>query len=80
MAPVSVLSPAAIMHERDVELATEGHRFLDLVRWSFDPQWNINWTVIFSNNAFIKGKNEYLPIPIVEINKNKGLLKQNPGW
>jgi len=80
MAPVSALTPAVIMHERDVELATEGHRFLDLVRWSFDQQWNIDWSTIFGNNIFIKDKNEYLPIPIVEINKNNGLLKQNPGW
>lgn len=80
MASIAELTPAAIMHERDVELATEGHRFLDLIRWSFDPQWNVNWDIVYGNNAFQKGKNEYLPIPIVEINKNKGLLKQNPGW
>jgi len=80
MAPAPALTASVIMHERDVELATEGHRFLDLVRWSFDPQWKIVWPSVFGNNAFVKGKNEYLPIPIVEINKNKGLLKQNPGW
>lgn len=80
MAPVFDLTPEVIMHERDIELATEGHRFLDLVRWSFDPQWKINWQDIYPGNKFIKGKNEYLPLPIVEINKNKGQLKQNPGW
>lgn len=80
MPPVAELNPQVIKHERDVELATEAHRFLDLVRWSFDPQWNINWYTIFGNNSFVVGKNEYLPIPIDEINKNKGLLKQNPGW
>jgi hypothetical protein len=80
MPPVAELTRASIMHERDVELATEGHRFLDLVRWSFDPQWGIKWYDIYGSSAFIVGKNEYLPIPIEEINKNGGQLKQNPGW
>jgi len=80
MPPVAELTCITIMHERDVELATEGHRFLDLVRWSFDPQWGINWYDIYGNSAFKVGKNEYLPIPIDEINRNGGQLKQNPGW
>ena len=80
MPPVSELTRTAIMHERDVELALEGHRFLDLVRWSFDPLWNIKWYDIYGNSSFTVGKNEYLPIPLEEINKNQGQLKQNPGW
>jgi len=80
MPPVAELTRNSIMHERDVELATEGHRFLDLVRWSFDPQWGIKWYDIFGNSSFKVGKNEYLPIPIDEINNNGGQLKQNPGW
>lgn len=86
MPEVAGLTKAVIMHERDVELATEGLRFFDLVRWSFDPAWNIDWFSIYSRqsgtpkNIFQVGKNEFLPIPISEINKNRGLLKQNPGW
>jgi hypothetical protein len=80
MAPVAELNRTAIMHERDVELALEGHRFLDLVRWSFDPAWGVNWYALLGNSSFIKNKNEYLPIPIEEINLNNGALKQNPGW
>jgi hypothetical protein len=80
MPPVSALTRTAIMHERDVELALEGHRFLDLVRWSFDPLWDIKWYDIFGNSSFTVGKNEYLPIPLSEININQGQLKQNPGW
>jgi hypothetical protein len=80
MPPVATLSTAAIMHERDVELAGEGHRFLDLIRWSFDPAWNINWYQIYGSSAFTVGKNEYLPIPLSEITLNHGALKQNQGW
>jgi hypothetical protein len=81
MPPVDALTVEAIIHERDVELATEGHRFLDLIRWSFDPEWGIDWLEIYDGqNIFTVGKNEYLPIPLYEINLNEGLLEQNPGW
>ena len=88
MPPVAALTREAIIHERDVELALEGWRWLDLVRWSFDQEWGINWTQILGRqvgpndfgNYFVKGKHEYLPIPIEEINKHEGQLKQNPGW
>jgi hypothetical protein len=80
MPPVDALSPEAIIHERDVELALEGHRYIDLIRWSFDPQWGIDWEEIYNGNIFQVGKNEFLPLPITEINVNRGLLEQNPGW
>jgi len=80
MPPVAALTTDAIIHERDVELAFEGFRYLDLIRWSFDPQWNIDWFNIFDGDVFQVGKNEFLPIPLTEINVNRGFLKQNPGW
>ncbi|HYW97006.1 MAG TPA: hypothetical protein VE870_15530 [Bacteroidales bacterium] len=42
----------------------------------------IEWGINSSNsvNPFVVGKNEYLPIPIREINLGRGQLKQNPGW
>lgn len=80
MPPVSSLTPEAIIHERDVELAYEGHRYLDLIRWSFDSEWGIDWVEIFDGNVFTVGKNEFLPLPISEINVNRGMLEQNPGW
>jgi hypothetical protein len=87
MPQVSELTTDAIIHERDVELATEGHRWLDLIRWSFDPQWGIDWEEIDwgissagGTNPFVTGKHEYLPIPIREINLGQGELEQNPGW
>ncbi|HYW94485.1 MAG TPA: RagB/SusD family nutrient uptake outer membrane protein [Bacteroidales bacterium] len=80
MPDIAALTRESIMHERDVELATEGFRFFDLVRWSFDPAWNIDWFQIFKKSVFTVGKNEFLPIPVSEINLNQGMLKQNPGW
>lgn len=88
MPAVESLTHEAIIHERDVELALEGWRWPDLIRWSFDPDWGIDMQQILSRQIgpdgdgsfFVKGKHEYLPIPISEINKHEGQLKQNPGW
>ena len=84
MPAVPALTRDAIMHERDVELATEGHRWFDLIRWSFDSAWGINFDEIFNGtdgqDNFIVGKNEFLPLPLVELELHNGQLKQNPGW
>jgi len=61
-----------IYDERRLELATEGHRWFDLVRWGQAP------TVLAFKN-FKAGVNEILPIPLNEtLNGTK--LKQNPGY
>ena len=73
------LTPEVIVHERNVELATEGHRYNDIVRWAYSPEFNIDLGVLFNYN-FDKNKNFYYPIPQSEINANRGSLKQNPGW
>jgi len=80
MAPVPALTTDAIIHERDIELAFESHRWNDLVRWSLDPAWGIDWDALLGPGIFITGKHEYYPIPITEIDVNSGALKQNPGW
>ncbi len=79
MPPVKVLTPAAIVHERTVELATEGHHYNDIVRWMWDPDFNIDLAKLF-NNKFSIDKNYCFPIPQEDIDANKGALKQNPGW
>lgn len=60
---------AAIKSERRVELAGEGHRFFDLVRWG-------DAAAALSDRGFIAGKDEIFPIPYTELNGTK--LVQNP--
>lgn len=66
--PVSL---AAIKLERRKELAGEGHRFFDLVRWG-------DAATALSSRGFTAGKNEVFPIPFRELLNTK--LQQNPGY
>ena len=63
----------AIYHERRVELAMEGHRFIDLVR--SDRASNE-----MGDLGFQAGTHEFLPIPQFEITKSNGVYNQNPGY
>jgi hypothetical protein len=60
-----------IYNERRLELATEGHRFFDLVRTG-------QAATVLAPKGFTAGKNEVLPIPLNELNNTK--LVQNPGY
>jgi starch-binding outer membrane protein, SusD/RagB family len=81
----------AVQFERKLELAMEGHRFYDLVRYgTADAVLNAYITYestlrTFMRGArFTKGKSEYFPIPQSEIVNSsvggKATLKQNPGY
>lgn len=81
----------AVRFERRLELAMEGHRFFDLVRWGIaDQVLNAYVSVeknrrsyLKSSGGFTKGKNEYYPIPnrVIEIAAKAGnTLQQNPGY
>jgi hypothetical protein len=77
----------ALRFERRLEFAMEGYRFFDLVRWGIAAEYlNTYFTkektrVTHLNDAtFKKNRDEYLPIPLNQINFSKGLYKQNPGW
>jgi len=62
-----------IYNERRLELATEGHRFFDLVRTG-------KAVTVLGPVGFKANKSEYLPIPQTEIDVTKGVIKQNPGY
>ncbi len=77
----------AVRMERRLEFALEGHRLFDLVRWgNADQMMNEYIRVekskrIYLNAAnFVKGKNEYFPIPQDEIDLSGGNYTQNPGY
>ncbi len=61
----------AIVHERQVELAFEGVRFQDVIRWGRGTQE-------FGYMGFVAGKHEVLPIPDYDV--KTGGLPQNPNY
>jgi hypothetical protein len=62
----------AIRHERHVELALEGERIFDLIRWGVAKE--------YMGDKFQVGKHELFPIPQSEIDKSNNRIKQNPGY
>ncbi|WP_201983462.1 RagB/SusD family nutrient uptake outer membrane protein [Hymenobacter rubidus] len=89
--PASVWTQAyarqALRYERRMEFAMEGFRFFDLVRWGIaDSFLNTYFTQektkrqYLQDARFTAGRDEYLPIPLTQINLSRGLYKQNNGW
>jgi len=84
----------AVRFERRLELAEEGHRFFDLVRWGiaadfvnneYLPKESVKRSLIFPAGVhFDANKDEYQPIPIYAITQSikdgQPTLKQNPGY
>jgi hypothetical protein len=89
--PDKAFAVKAVQFERRLELAMEGMRFFDLVRWGIAAT-TINTYIarekaarpLKLNANFTAGKNEYMPIPQSEIdNMNSDgtvRLVQNAGY
>ena len=89
MPAVSTVDMDVIEHERILELTQEGHRFFDLLRWGkvaqrfhelerTDPNFKK-----YSNSAYLgfqEDKNEWLPLPVDEVEGNPHITRNNPGW
>lgn len=85
-----------IKRERQVELAFEGHRYWDLLRWK-DAATVLNTSlrgmsvektddgfrytpVVVERRVFDAAKMYRFPFPASEVGKSKGKLLQNAGW
>ncbi len=80
-----------VRFERRLELAMEGHRFFDLVRWGIAAETLNKYLEVEKNKrqyligaTFKAGVNEYFPIPeqqiILSSISGKPTLQQNPGF
>lgn len=67
----SVATLANLKSERRLELAGEGHRWFDLVRWG-------DAAAALRSRGFVAGKHEILPIPLNDLSNTK--LEQSKEW
>ncbi len=74
--------------ETRLELAMEGHRFFNLVRWGVAAEVIDEYLTVektrhshLTNASFTEGKNEYMPIPQDYIDQvGEDLVQQNDGY
>ena len=91
LADIDAATDAALRHERRCELAMEGHRWFDLVRWegvagnglkahmdAYKAQESAE--VQHHIQEFVAGKHEIFPIPQEERQLNPTNMEQNPGY
>lgn len=77
----------AVRLEERLELAEEGHRFYDLVRWGIVSEVMAHFfsyeggiTGDINGAKFTPNQNEYLPIPQSQIDLSNNTLTQNQGY
>lgn len=69
VAELTTLTFEDIVRERQLELAFEGFRYIDLVRWGLAEQE-------LGSRGYVAGKHNLLPIPIVDV-RSYGLEQNN---
>ena len=76
----------ALRFERRLELANEGHRFYDLVRWGIADTYTSEYISEeqprrpYLGGATLEPHEYYLPIPQVEIDASGGVYTQRSGY
>lgn len=77
----------ALVWENRLEMAMEGRRFYDLVRWGMAEEvLNAYFAKESQRRSWLKvahftaGRDEYLPIPQAQMNWSRGVYKQNVGY
>ncbi len=76
----------AVRFERRLELAMEGHRFYDLVRWGIAKEVLESYSSFEGEilsayrNLVFQPRNEYFPIPQEQLDRSQGALRQNDGY
>jgi hypothetical protein len=79
---------SALQWERRLEFAMEGSRFFDLVRWGIIGNYLNSYYATESKGIpsylsagnFVQGRDEFLPIPLTQIEFSHGAYTQNPGY
>lgn len=71
--PLATVTMEDIKLERRLELAMEGFRFIDLVRWGDAP-------AVLGDRGFLENKHEVYPIPQDEIVNSNNTLIQNDNY
>ena len=77
----------AVRFETRLELALEGERFFDLVRWGVMADTMNRYIdvekddrVYYEGVSYKAGRDEYFPIPVTQYNLTGGAYVQNPGY
>lgn len=79
--PTKAALVAAILGERRIELAFEGHRLWDIMRvkGTVQNKYDNDGVSLLPAQAFGANKSIW-PIPQAEVDKSRGVLEQNPGY
>jgi starch-binding outer membrane protein, SusD/RagB family len=87
-ADLASVSLTDVQKERRLELGMEGQRFFDLVRWKMQDILPDQPLMRYANGApttpiyctFTPGKNDFMPIPQIEVVNSNFNLVQYSGW